>query len=406
MIDDVQLNKLIQPVMDRQTQIEMFVLRKIANRLQKIGTLVPSDIKMLEQLYLTGSDVREINKELARLSNLQERDIKKIIYTVAEDNYKDAKPFYDYRMRNQIPFKQNKTMQAIVDSIGVITLNRFKNISNTTALAFIWYDLISGAVTEVLSIEQAYKKAVDLGIQSVVTGITDYASAFRRILSNLVRSGINTVVYESDKGRITHQRLDTAVRRNLLDGIRQVNQEIQNAIGKEIGADGVELSVHLMSAPDHEPIQGHQFTLEEYDKCQNQQDFQDVNGIMFPAMQRPIGWWNCRHFAFNIIVGVNKPTYSPKQLQEMMDKNAEGYTYTDNQGVEHHLSLYECSQRQRQMELGIRKARELKELVKDSDNQDLKDKYSKLLNSRINNYTAFSNACGLKPQYMRTKVIF
>lgn len=405
MIDDIQLNKLIQPVMDRQSQIETYVIKKIVKRLKQVGTLVPSDIKMLEQLYLTGSDVREINKEIARLSNLQERDIKKIIHTVAEDNYKDAKPFYDYRKRSYIPFAQNTTMQSVVSAIEAVTIGRFRNLSNTTALAFMWYDMVSGAMTEVLSIEQTYKRAVDTGIQSVVTGITDYQSTYNRILSNLVRSGINTVVYQSEAGRITYQRLDTAVRRNLLDGIRQVNQEMQNAIGKEIGADGVELSVHLMSAPDHEPIQGHQFTMAEYEKCQNQQAFQDVNGGMFPAIKRPIGYWNCRHFAFNIIVGVNRPTYSPEQLQEMIDKNHKGYTYTDNQGVEHHLSLYECSQRQRQMELDIRKARELKGLADSSDNQDLKDRYSKLLKRRMDKYNAFSSACGLKTQYARTRVI-
>lgn len=405
MIDDIQLNKLIQPVMDRQSQIEMYVLQKIADRLNRIGTLVPSDIKMLEQLYLTGSDTREINKELARLTNLQERDIRNIIRIVAEDNYKDAKPYYDYRKRSHIPFKQNAEMQAVVSAIEQLTVGRFRNLSNSTALAFMWYDLASGAITEVLSIEASYKRAVDMGIQSVVTGITDYSSTFNRIMADLVRSGINTVVYESDKGRITHQRLDTAVRRNLLDGIRQVNQEMQKAIGEQIGADGVELSVHLMSAPDHEPIQGHQFTMEEYEKCQTQQAFQDVNGVQFPAMQRPIGYWNCRHFTFHIIIGVFKPTYTPEQLQQMMDKNADGYTYTDPKGVKHTLTRYQCSQKQRQMELGIRKARELKALAESSGDEKLINKYSQLLKQRLDRYRLFSDACGLKPQYMRTRVI-
>lgn len=405
MIDDIQINKLIQPVLDRQTQIEMYVISKIANRLKDIGTLKPSDIKMLEQLYLTGSDTREINKKLAQLSELQERDIKKIIRTVAEDNYRDAKPYYDYRQMSHIPLAKNTTLQSIISAIEVATIGQYRNISRSTAIGFLWHDIITGATVELLNIEQTYQRAVDTAIQAVSTGVVDYNTAMRKTLSNLVNSGIDTVVYESDKGRITHQRLDTAVRRNLLDGVRAVSQAVQNEIGNQIGADGVELSVHLMSAPDHEPIQGHQFTDEEFAKCQTQQNFYDVNGRFFTAIDRPIGVWNCRHFTFKIIIGVNKPTYSQKELDELIKKNADGYTYTDVNGNEQHLSLYECSQKQRQMELNIRKARELKSLAEQVEDPKMIDRYTKLLNKRITQYQTFSNACGLKPQYVRTKVI-
>ena len=404
MLTDSQIEKLIQPVLDRQTKIEMMVLLKIANRVNDIGTMVPSDIKALEQLYKSGADVKAINKELARLTNLNVRQIKKIIRTVAADNYADAKPFYDYRKRTYIPFEENVALQSVIQAMESITVSTYKNIARSTALKFLWYDLTTGVISEVLNIAETYQRVVDTAIQSVTLGVTDYNTAMQKTLKNLVNSGINTVQYESENGRITHQRLDTAVRRNLIDGVRMTSQAMQNEIGKQVGADGVELSVHAMSAPDHEPIQGHQFTDEEFEKCQTQQAFEDVNGIQFAPIARPIGIWNCRHFAYNIIIGVQEPRYTLKQLEEFKQKNADGYTYIDRKGNKQHLSLYECSQKQRRYELSIRKAREGKALAERAGNKELSQYYDKRIKQRLADYTTFSNNCGLKPQYMRTKI--
>lgn len=404
MLTDNQIEKLIQPVLDRQAKIEMMVLLKIADRVRDIGTMVPSDIKMLEQLYKSGSDVRAINRELARLTNLNERQIRKIIKIVAADSYADAKPFYDYRKRKHVPLNENAALMLILEAFESLTANTYKNISRSTALGFLWRDVATGVVSEVLDIAETYQRVVDTAIQSVTLGVTDYNTAMQKTMQNLVNSGINTVQYQSDSGKVTYQRLDTAVRRNLIDGIRATSQAMQNEIGKQVGADGVELSVHAMSAPDHEPIQGHQFSNEEFEKCQTQQAFVDVNGIQFAPIARPIGMWNCRHFAYNIIIGVQEPRYTLQELDEFRRKNAEGYTYTDRLGHKQHLSLYECTQRQRQYELSIRKAREGKILAERAGNEKLSQYYDKRIKQRLNDYTVFSNNCGLKPQYMRTKV--
>lgn len=404
MLTDRQIDNLIQPIINRQHKIEMFVLGKMADRINEIGTLVPSDIKMLEQLYKSGADVRVINRELVRQTQLQERRIKKLIRYVAQDNYKDAQPFYNYRRRRYIPFSQNESLQRVVDAVESVTLGTYKNISQSTAISVAWKDAITGVIVEYLSIEDAYKKVVDTGIQAVQSGIVDYNTAMKNVISTLSDSGLNTVVYKSGSGRIIHQRLDSAVRRNLLDGIRAVNQAVQNEIGKQVGADGVELSVHAMSAPDHEPIQGHQFTMEEYDKCQTQQDFYDVNGTHFSGMERPIGVWNCRHFAYNIIIGVQKPRYTLQQLEEFKANNAKGYDYKDSKGHKKHLSMYECTQKQRQYELSIRKAREAKQLAEQAGMLEVAQKYQLRINQRLAEYTRFSKDCGLKPQYIRTKV--
>ena len=134
MLTDNQIEKLIKPVIDRQIKIELMVLLKIADRIRDIGTMVPSDIKALEQLYKSGADVRAINRELARLTNLNERQIKKIIKIVAADNYADAKPFYDYRKRRYIPFEENVAIQSVISAMESITVGTYKNLSRSTVV--------------------------------------------------------------------------------------------------------------------------------------------------------------------------------------------------------------------------------------------------------------------------------
>ena len=105
MVTDAELEKYIQPILERQYQINNYVIGVIAKRIKEIGTVLPSDLHKLDAIYKSGADVRIINAEIARLTGLQVQDIKSIIKQVALYDYIDTKPFYDYRRKPFIPFK-------------------------------------------------------------------------------------------------------------------------------------------------------------------------------------------------------------------------------------------------------------------------------------------------------------
>jgi len=52
------------------------------------------------------------------------------------------------------------------------------------------------------------------------------------------------------------------VLQNLIDGVKQLQQEMLDWHGEHFGSDGVEISAHAISAPDHVKIQGKQLTNE------------------------------------------------------------------------------------------------------------------------------------------------
>lgn len=409
MMNENAIDKLIQPLIDRQEQINMTVIMKIAERIKAVNTILPSDVYKLEQLLKTGSDVREINKRIAELAQLQEKEIQKIIKAVAKDAYKDAKPYYDYREKSFIPYEENTPLQNAVQSIMRVTLEDYTNLSNSTA--FMWRDPINSLIVRPTTISQTYQNFVDLGIQTVTTGAGDYNTAIRDALKQLIDSGglkmcdnTHKVEYTTDKGRKHYIRADTVVRRNILDGIRNVLQTVQDVTGEQFGADGVEISVHQYSAPDHEPIQGHQFTNEEYDKLQTGQNFEDINGTQFQGIDRPIGLWNCRHFAWSIIIGQATPNYMPEQLEEIKRKNADGITVKGKDGQKVKKSMYWCTQRQRQYELSIRKTKEGEAAAEAAGEDTLKEEYQAKITKLQNEYKAFCKECGLETRFDKTRI--
>lgn len=394
--------KLIQPLVENQLKIEGIVVGTIANRLKDIKTLSPTDVAKLQSLLRSGSDARMINKKISQLTKLSEKEIKKIIKTVAKDSYLDAKPFYDYRKLSYIPFEENVELQKTVKAIEIVTLKEYRDLSNATA--FMLRDMSNPLILKPTKLSKVYNKVIDNAIQSILSGTDTYGQAIPNAITQLINSGVKTVEYTTEDGKKHYRRLDSVVKQNVLDGIKAVRQEVQNITGQQFGADGVELSVHRYSAPDHEPVQGHQFTKEEFEKMQTGQDFQDVNGKKFKSFLRPIGMWRCRHFAWNIVIGHKTPNYTQEQLDELKAKNADGIDVKGKDGKVTKKSMYWCTQKQNEYELKLRQLKEGQAMAEKAQNKELADKYKAKVIKKQNEYIYFCNKCGLKTRFENTRV--
>lgn len=390
------LDNLIQPILNRQEKINIYVIKKIVARLMDVKHLRPSDLKLLKSIVAMGADIRAINAEIARLADLQIRDIKSIIRMVAIDSYIDAKPFYDYRYKSFIPFNENKGLQQVVNVVGDMTAKSYVNLSKSKAIGFLLRDPKNPTRTKFQNLSQAYQKTIDTTIQAIQSKTMTPEDAIRKATKELLNSGLRRLYWESGY----NQRLDTAVRRNILDGVREINQRIQDEIGKQINADGKELSAHANPAPDHEPFQGHIFTNEEWERLQSSKDFKDIDGEHFMGVDRIIGVWNCHHIAYSIIIGAKKRRYTQEQLQKFIDDNHAGYTLKNGK----HLTMYECSQVQRRLETRIRYAKEEQMLMSEIKDRPQAEQARRNVQALLSEYKMFSHACGLKPNLHRAEV--
>ena len=181
-------------------------------------------------------------------------------------------------------------------------------------------------------------------------------------LKQLSSSGVRKIEYESGYSR----RLDTFARQNILDGMRQVTNESQKLLGKEFDSDGVEISVHENPAPDHELVQGRQFSNKEFNNFQNDRKAIDYTGMVFEPEfkwhdRRSISEYNCYHYIFSIVLGVSKPQYSDKQLQKIIDDKNKTFEFDGKT-----YNIYEGTQLQRKVETAIRQEKDTQILAKAS----------------------------------------
>lgn len=400
MLSQEMIDKLAQPIVTRQQNINEYVIRIICQRVKEIGHLLPSDLHRLERILKMGGDVKKINEEIARQTGLQVKDIKKLIRDVALDGYVDAKPYYDYRHRSFIPYAKNEPLRKIVEAIAEQTAEEYVNMAK--AQAFMIRDLKNPSVLIPTSVSKTYYSVIDEAVQAVSGGVIDYNTAMRRTIKQLADSGLRRVEYNPESGRRYTQRMDTAVRRNILDGVRAVNQGVQDEVGKQFGSDGKEITVHQNPAPDHAPVQGRQFTNEQYEILQGDEDktFEDVNGNVYDHFDRHIGTLNCRHFTYSIIIGFSNPNFTDAQLAKIQADNERGYTLPNGK----HLTMYECTQEQRRMETEVRYAKDGQIAALEAGNDELAREYQAKVNKLTTKYKAFSEACGLSPKPVKMRV--
>lgn len=395
MLSDEVIEKVIERLITRIENGNEYILEQIGKSIKKVGTLNSSTANKIIQVFRYGGDYDKIVKKISEVTNLNVKEIYKIFEEVAKNDYAFARQFYEYRNKKYIPWEENDILQNQVKAIADVTIKEYRNIMRTLAFS----KKVNGKVVYT-ELSKAYQNIMDEAILNIAQGKDTFQNQMYKSIKELGESGIRTIDFESGRS----MRLDSAVRMHLKAGIRNLHNEIQKNIGEEFGADGIEVSVHLNPAPDHEKVQGRQFSNEEFDNFQNDRRAISYDGIVFEAEfngrdRRSISQYNCYHNVFSIILGVNKPQYSNKELQEIIENNNKGFEF-DGQ----HYTNYEGTQLQRQIELAIRKEKDKQILARASGEDDLVGESQKKITQLTRKYRELSVASGLPTKMDRMRV--
>lgn len=372
MLTDEQISEALALIDDRYRKVVQKYLRKVGATVLKIGKLNRSSVNLLIQLRRMGVDVATIEGELQRVTRLTKKDLRTLYRKAAEEGIADAR--FEYVAKGVEPSEVR--WEALVEDLWQQTAGSLDNLSRTTVLS------------------ESYRRIVDEAVQAVTMGVTDYNSAIRDELRKAGRAGIQ-VQYASG----TRRRLDTAIRQNVLDGVRQVQQKAQELIGEEIGADGVDITAHPNSAPDHEPVQGRRFDLENFRAMQAGQDFQDVDGRRYEGFRRPITQWRCRHLVYYILIGVSRRMYTEEQLRRWDRENHKGVTIGDRK-----MTNYEATQLMRKLETEIRREKDTAILAKEAGDDVLRRECQGRITDLETQYKAVAEAVQLRPRFDKTRV--
>ena len=390
MLNNEQEEKLVQILIDRINALNEDILTIIGNRIKQIGELTPTQVHQIKQMLMYDTDIDTIVQKLAEVTNMNINDIYSLFEYSAKTNQDFARQFYRARGISYIPYAENKALKEQIRAIAKITAKEYANMSRTSAIGYTVKDLKGNLVFK--DISSAYKDIIDKAILNVGQGKTTYQQEMRNAIKQIGQSGLKTIDYESGRS----VRLDSAIRQNTLEGLRTLTNQIQQQFGEEFGADGVEVSHHINSAPDHiDTVDGKQFSLNG-DRVVNGKLYKDFNTVN-NSLDRQVSTLNCRHYIFSIVLGVNKPQYTDKQLEEDKKKNKQGFDFEGK-----HYSNYEGEQLQRLIEREIRKQKDVQILAKSSGDKELTLQAQTKITQLTIKYKQLCNVSGL-PNQLRTR---
>ncbi len=383
MLDEKTLELLPEVICRRLSKLNTEILEAVGKSVKEIGKLSKRDLAELNRARFYST--LDIEKELERITGKNAREISEILESSARSTMSDAEFLYEKSGIKYIKYQDNTVLQRYVEAIRRQTLSEYVNLSQNTAFC-IWGK--NGKLTPT-SLSETYNRIVDESVTVAQTGVTDYNQAIRQTLRALADSGLRTVDYATGYSR----RLDSAVRQNVLWGIKQCNQGILNQVGEETEADGYEIDYHSNPRPSHAPMGGKMYAIGES---------RIIDGVYYPPfsdVEELLADYNCLHFATPVILGVSEPSYPPEVLAALKERDKQTFTF---EGKEY--TGYEATQIQRKLESAIRKQKDRAVLFAASGDDTARRTAQEKINALTEKYADFSKAADLPTKKERLSV--
>lgn len=370
--------------------INSFLIEDICRRIAKTGRITATAEYQTFRAQTLGTDFRDIQKEIAARLNVSASHIDSLFDLAAQTTYDNQVKIFGAAL---VPFEKNGALQQIVRASKELAIDDLGNITNITkTLGMVATD------GQEFPLKKFYAKTMDYVHNNVSTGAMSYIEAIRSASTSLAERGVTSIGYQS--GQTTS--LEAAMRRNVMGGLGLMAENISNHNHDKLGATGWEMSAHAMSAEDHEPYQGKQYTNADWIKLNGKPPLPgqpankpEIEGIL----KRRIGTLHCGHNAFPIIIGINKPQWSDEQLQKFKTDNANGVTIEGK-----HYTMYKATQRQRHLEARVRHWKRRNLAATASDDEEMTLHTASRLNRVRRAYLEFSKAAGLRVQQDRLYV--
>lgn len=319
-------------------QLHSEIVNRIIERIMvRIGRgddylLTATDKWNLDVLQDAGYLLKDIQKEIAKATKLQEKEIKAAFKDAGVKALEYDDNIYRAAGLSPTPLTQSPHLMRLMQRNYEATLGEWKNFTRTTAKAS----------------QQTFIRAMDKAYTLTTSGTISYTQAVREAIKEVSVEGV-TVTYPS--GRV--DTIETATLRAVRTGVSQATAQIQLARMKEMGNLLAITSSHLGARPSHEFWQGRIFYVDwnKMDKIYPLSEIptpskvDEVLKAKYPDFVESTGIGevdglcgaNCRHSFSCHYEGQNNPF--------------EKYDSEENKKV------YELSQKQRAMERRIRKTK-------------------------------------------------
>lgn len=378
MLTPEQLAHCADDIINLYAQLEEQIVRDIARRIAKTGTMTDTGIWQAQHMQELGTLHSDVLSSVAKYSDRTESELKKLFEDAGVTATEYDNEIYRQNGLNPKSLKVSDVQMQLLEAGFRKTQGNLSNLTLTTAV----------------SSQTSFINACSLAELKASSGAFTPQQAIADAIKQVAQDGAY-VIYPSGH----RDRLDVAVRRNVMTGIGQTTGQICLSNAQELGCDLMEITAHAGARPSHAAWQGQIVSLS------GQRGYLSLSDIGYGTGDGFKGW-NCRHDWYPYFEGSSR-MYSDKDLEELNAKNIE---YPD--GSMH--TLYEAEQQQRTMERKLRETKRIlaaqDECITNTDSESLRnamqrdfDRYSVKLKNREDQLNIFCEKTGLLKDYSRSQ---
>lgn len=297
-MNDKKINELIKPIIDIYDNLELEIVKDIAERFDNYDTLggtLEWRLKKLDELGTFSNDMVEL---ISEYTNKSKKEILQMLEEAQENtfNIDYLNKAYENGMIKVNPMKvlKSPTFENIISN-SYKELNKTFRMINTKALE---------------NVNQSYMDIINTAYVEVASGVFDYQSSIKRALNKMAEKGIKCASYERKDGTIVKYSLQGTIKRDIVTAIIQTACRSSMKMCEELDAEYVEVTSHLGARTgdgvnpitNHAHWQGKVYKLEGSDKYDNfytETGYGDILGL---------GGVNCRHNFYPYFPGIDEPS--------------------------------------------------------------------------------------------------
>lgn len=195
----------------------------------------------IETLQQAGYLLEDIQKEIAKATKLQEKEIAEAMEEAGVETLSYDDKIYKSVGLSPTPLNKSPELIRLMQRNYELTINTWKNFTDTFALAS----------------QQLFISECDKAYILVSSGALSYTEAVREAINRIVSEGV-VVKYPSG----VETSIEAATLRCVRTGISQMTAQVQLARAKEMGVDLCIVSSHLGARPSHAEWQGKIYSID------------------------------------------------------------------------------------------------------------------------------------------------
>lgn len=352
------------------SQLDEAIVRDVARRITKAGTMTETGRFQINALQNVGMLYDDILKTVSSYTGKSESILFDLFENAALWSVEYDMDIYAANGLNPIPLNMSPAAMQVLEAGYIKTNGNINNLTRTTANTS----------------QVSFIDACTFAEMKAESGAFSYEQVIADAIKQIAIPG-GCVLYPSGR----KDKIDVAVRRNVMTGVGQTTGQICLGYAQDMGCDLMEITAHCGARPSHSSWQGQIVSLSGRKGYLSLSDIGYGTGDGFKG-------WNCRHDWYPYFEG-SPQMYSEKDIEEL---NAENIKFPD--GSMH--TYYEAEQYQRAYERAIRETKRIlaaqDECIKNTSSESLKravqndfDKFSIKLKKQEAKLNDFCNKTGL-----------